>query len=72
LLLPTLLDVLLRYSELVAIGNPDFIEVKGVTFCGDSKASTLTMGNVPWHEEVRAMLTLSRVNAHFGLGCRRL
>ena len=29
-----------------------FIEIKGVTYCGDSKASTLTMGNVPWHEEV--------------------
>ena len=41
-----------RYAELVALGQPDFIEVKGVTFCGDSKASTLTMGNVPWHQEV--------------------
>ncbi|CAB4004963.1 S-adenosyl-L-methionine-dependent tRNA 4-demethylwyosine synthase-like [Paramuricea clavata] len=40
------------YSELVALGKPDFIEVKGVTFCGDSKASSLTMKNVPWHEEV--------------------
>ena len=25
---------------------------KGVTYCGDSKASNLTMSNVPWHEEV--------------------
>ena len=25
---------------------------QGVTYCGDSKASTLTMANVPWHEEV--------------------
>ena len=41
-----------KYAELVELGNPDFIEVKGVTFCGDSKASTLTMGNVPWHQEV--------------------
>ncbi|XP_065190544.1 S-adenosyl-L-methionine-dependent tRNA 4-demethylwyosine synthase TYW1-like isoform X1 [Sycon ciliatum] len=40
------------YASLVARGNPDFIEVKGVTYCGDSKASTLTMKNVPWHEEV--------------------
>ena len=24
----------------------------GVTYCGTSKASTLTMENVPWHEEV--------------------
>ncbi len=25
---------------------------QGVTYCGDSKASNLTMENVPWHEEV--------------------
>lgn len=40
------------YADLVALGKPDFIEVKGMTFCGDSKASSLTMKNVPWHEEV--------------------
>ncbi|XP_046841119.1 S-adenosyl-L-methionine-dependent tRNA 4-demethylwyosine synthase TYW1-like [Xenia sp. Carnegie-2017] len=40
------------YTELVSLGRPDFIEVKGVTYCGDSKASSLTMKNVPWHEEV--------------------
>lgn len=27
-------------------------KLQGVTYCGESKASTLTMGNVPWHEEV--------------------
>jgi tRNA wybutosine-synthesizing protein 1 len=27
-------------------------EIKGVTFCGDSKASSMTMANVPFHEEV--------------------
>eukprot|EP00088_Acartia_fossae_P021358 TRINITY_DN2281_c0_g1_i1.p1 TRINITY_DN2281_c0_g1~~TRINITY_DN2281_c0_g1_i1.p1 ORF type:complete len:728 (-),score=124.16 TRINITY_DN2281_c0_g1_i1:329-2512(-) len=41
-----------NYAALVQIGMPDFIEIKGVTFCGSSKASTLTMENVPWHEEV--------------------
>jgi len=41
-----------NYAALVALGQPDFIEIKGVTFCGSSKASTLTMENVPWHEEV--------------------
>ncbi|XP_071446302.1 S-adenosyl-L-methionine-dependent tRNA 4-demethylwyosine synthase TYW1-like [Hetaerina americana] len=41
-----------NYAQLVALGNPDFIEVKGVTYCGTSKASSLTMENVPWHEEV--------------------
>ncbi|XP_022095801.1 S-adenosyl-L-methionine-dependent tRNA 4-demethylwyosine synthase-like [Acanthaster planci] len=40
------------YANLVSIGKPDFIEVKGVTYCGESKASTLTMKNIPWHEEV--------------------
>lgn len=40
------------YAKLVDIGKPDFIEVKGVTYCGTSKASTLSMENVPWHEEV--------------------
>ena len=45
-------DEVKNYAELVALGKPSFIEVKGVTFCGDSKASSLTMGNVPWHDEV--------------------
>jgi tRNA wybutosine-synthesizing protein 1 len=40
------------YASLVSKGAPDFIEIKGVTYCGDSKASNLTMSNVPWHEEV--------------------
>ena len=31
---------------------PDFIEVKGVTYCGNSKASPLTIKNTPYHEEV--------------------
>lgn len=42
------------YAELVNIGTPDFIEIKGVTYCGTSNASSLTMENVPWHEEVRS------------------
>ena len=41
-----------QYAELVLRGNPDFIEVKGVTYCGESKASDTTMANIPWHEEV--------------------
>eukprot|EP00731_Ephydatia_muelleri_P023216 Em0015g799a len=45
-------DQLEGYISLVKRGDPDFIEVKGVTYCGESKASTLTMVNVPWHEEV--------------------
>ena len=44
----------LDYARLVAIGNPDFIEIKAVTFCGsdDNNKDNLTMKNVPWHEEV--------------------
>ncbi|XP_066534164.1 S-adenosyl-L-methionine-dependent tRNA 4-demethylwyosine synthase TYW1 isoform X2 [Hoplias malabaricus] len=45
-------DELKAYAELIALGQPDFIEVKGVTYCGESSASSLTMANVPWHEEV--------------------
>uniref|UniRef100_A0A673K6E6 S-adenosyl-L-methionine-dependent tRNA 4-demethylwyosine synthase TYW1 n=1 Tax=Sinocyclocheilus rhinocerous TaxID=307959 RepID=A0A673K6E6_9TELE len=45
-------DELKAYSDLIALGQPDFIEVKGVTYCGESSASSLTMANVPWHEEV--------------------
>lgn len=45
-------DEVQNYADLIALGSPSFIEVKGVTFCGDSKASSLTMGNVPWHDEV--------------------
>lgn len=26
--------------------------LQGVTYCGESSASSLTMANVPWHEEV--------------------
>lgn len=45
-------DELRSYADLIEIGKPDFIEVKGVTYCGESSASSLTMANVPWHEEV--------------------
>jgi len=41
------------YANLVELGKPDFIEVKGVTYCGDNKSNGgLTMKNVPWHDEV--------------------
>lgn len=46
------MDEMQGYASLVELGKPDFIEVKGVTYCGESKRSNLTMSNVPWHEEV--------------------
>ncbi|XP_061224212.1 S-adenosyl-L-methionine-dependent tRNA 4-demethylwyosine synthase TYW1-like, partial [Neopsephotus bourkii] len=45
-------DELKAYADLISLGKPDFIEVKGVTYCGKSSASNLTISNVPWHEEV--------------------
>ncbi|XP_014135784.2 S-adenosyl-L-methionine-dependent tRNA 4-demethylwyosine synthase TYW1B isoform X1 [Falco cherrug] len=45
-------DELKAYADLISLGKPDFIEVKGMTYCGESSASSLTMVNVPWHEEV--------------------
>ncbi|KAL8261200.1 hypothetical protein R6Q59_025249 [Mikania micrantha] len=42
------------YSNLFSIGNPDFVEIKGVTYCGTSATSKLTMENVPWHADVKA------------------
>ena len=43
-----------EYAKLVKLGEPDFIEIKGVTYCGssDKSASALTMKNVPYHEDV--------------------
>merc|ERR1719253_1980097 len=49
------MDEIRDYVGLIARGKPDFIEVKGVTYCGTSNSgdkSGLTMNSVPWHEEV--------------------
>jgi tRNA wybutosine-synthesizing protein 1 len=40
-----------QYAQLIDLGKPDFIEIKGVTYCGESNASDLTMQNVPWYQE---------------------
>ena len=45
-------DDVQQYANLINLGKPDFIEIKGVTYCGESNASSLTMHNVPWHDEV--------------------
>lgn len=41
-----------EYAELIARGEPCFVEVKGATFCGTSKSNPLTMKNVPFYKEV--------------------
>ncbi len=43
-----------NYAKLIEIGEPDLIEIKAVTYCGKSDGSSLTMENVPWHDEVRS------------------
>lgn len=44
-----------QYASLVDLGKPDFIEIKGVTYCGDGgSTSSLTMSNVPYHADVVA------------------
>ncbi|KPI88044.1 hypothetical protein ABL78_2870 [Leptomonas seymouri] len=59
------------YADLVEMGQPDFIEVKGVTYCGTSTSSTLTMkANVPRHDEVIAFCKalceeMARRNPHY-------
>jgi len=45
-------EEIMNYAQLVELGGPTLIEIKGVTYCGNSKASTLTMKNVPYHQEV--------------------
>lgn len=48
------MDDIKNYGDLVALGEPDFIEIKAVTYCGTSEASDLKMENVPFHDEVLA------------------
>jgi len=61
------------YARLVALGEPDLIEIKSVTFCGESKASSLTISNTPWHEEVKqfaeAILAEEGLAAEYELAC---
>lgn len=42
------------YAELVALGLPCFVEIKGVTYCGTSSSAGagLTMQNVPFYHEI--------------------
>jgi tRNA wybutosine-synthesizing protein 1 len=63
-----------EYAELVLRGLPELIEIKAVTFCGTSKASNLSMQNVPWHDEVRAyalaiLAANPKVSELYGFAC---
>ncbi|KAH9300010.1 hypothetical protein KI387_011593, partial [Taxus chinensis] len=59
------------YTELFELGKPDFIEIKGVTYCGSSATSTLTMENVPWHSDVKAFSEelVERSKGEYELAC---
>jgi tRNA wybutosine-synthesizing protein 1 len=61
------------YARLVSLGEPDLIEIKSVTFCGESKASDLNMESVPWHEEVKkfteAILSSEGLSDSYELAC---
>lgn len=39
-----------QFGRLIVRGSPDFIEIKAVTYSGNS--TTITMQNIPWHDEV--------------------
>jgi len=62
-----------KYAELVKLGEPDFIEIKGVTYCGGGGASSLTMANVPYHKDVvdfgHAIAESTALNGTYALAC---
>ncbi|XP_027149565.1 S-adenosyl-L-methionine-dependent tRNA 4-demethylwyosine synthase [Coffea eugenioides] len=62
------------YSSLFGTGNPDFIEIKGVTYCGSSATSKLTMENVPWHYDVKEFseALCRRSNGEYAVACEHV
>ncbi|KAJ9559872.1 hypothetical protein OSB04_005032 [Centaurea solstitialis] len=62
------------YSSLFGIGNPDFVEIKGVTYCGTSATSKLTMENVPWHADVKAFseALAEKSNGEYEVACEHV
>jgi tRNA wybutosine-synthesizing protein 1 len=48
-------DEVSGYAELIALGRVSLVEMKGVTYCGKSDASSLNMTNTPFHHEVVAL-----------------
>lgn len=61
-----------EYAELVAQGQPCFVEIKGATYCGTSKGNPLTMKNVPFYEEVKTFvenlnLALAKRGLEYGI-----
>ncbi|URE02722.1 hypothetical protein MUK42_21503 [Musa troglodytarum] len=52
------------YANLLGIGKPGLVEIKGVTYCGSSATSKLTMDNVPWHSDVKAFSEALAMKSH--------
>eukprot|EP00899_Mesostigma_viride_P008907 jgi/Mesvir1/18017/Mv09347-RA.2 len=65
------MEELAAYAELLKLGDPDFIEIKGVTYCGSSDASDLTMKNVPYHADVKRFgeALADAAGGMYGLAC---
>jgi len=47
------MDEIENYAQLIYRGKPDFVEIKGVTYCGNNETSTLTIKNTPYHVEIQ-------------------
>jgi len=62
---------IIPYLDLIQRGQPDFIEIKGVTWSGVSEGSPMTMANVPWHTEVReyCLKLAARTSGSYELAC---
>uniref|UniRef100_A0A7N0UPF2 tRNA 4-demethylwyosine synthase (AdoMet-dependent) n=1 Tax=Kalanchoe fedtschenkoi TaxID=63787 RepID=A0A7N0UPF2_KALFE len=62
------------YFNLFSIGKPDFVEIKGVTYCGSSATSKLTMENVPWHADVKAFseALATKSNGEYEVACEHV
>ena len=60
-----------KYAQLVKRGRPDFIEIKGVTFCGYSGSNPLTMANVPYQHEVVSFVEkfLGYLDNNYAISC---
>ena len=59
------------YADLVALGLPCFVEIKGVTYCGTSSSAGagLTMQNVPFYDEITSFVeALNAALERRGLG----
>ena len=59
------------YANLVALGLPCFVEIKGVTYCGTSSSAGagLTMQNVPFYDEITSFVeALNAALERRGLG----